>query len=778
MNLLLLNITARILLLAALLAILTSKLWPQASEEDSETEFSGKGKVKGKVVDVVTRQALPGVNISLEGTSVGTAADADGNYEITNIAAGRITLRASIVGYKTIIKPDIIINSTRPAVVDFELQEAELELQTVLIRADYFQKDPSSAVSVTAFSFEEIRRAPGGLEDVVRALSTLPGIAQADAGRNDLVVRGGAPSENLYIVDGIPVANINHFGGQGSTGGPLSYIDLNFVKDVTFSTGGFPVMYGDKTSSVLSIGLSEGRRDRIGGKATISATQFGLNAEGPVSKDLNFLFSARRSYLDFIFKAAGFGFVPEYYDVLSKVKYDVNSRNSLSFLFIGAFDNVRFFNNTADQRYSNSRTMGNDQTQYVSAISFRHLFRSGFYNLSASRNFTDYRFQQRDTLQNPIFLNNSREQENNFQADVVLKITENSELSSGASLKMIKFNTDVLLPYFRTTFGDVLNVNSLNKKTTFSKYSLYTNYHNRQIAWLGINAGLRMDYFNGINDPLTFSPRGSLSIYAGEKTEINLSAGVYFQSPSYIWLAGSDENRNLKSIKSVQYIAGVERRLREDTKLRVEAFYKSYSNYPASTLRTYLVLSNTGAGFGGSEDNFSAFALEALVSEGFGDVKGLEVQVQKKSSDIPLYGIFSLTYSQAYFTALDGVRRPGSYDQRFIMNISAGYIFSNQWEASMKFRLSTGNPYTPFNPDGSQKVSLYNSERLPVVHSLDVRVDRRWNFEDWSLVTFLDVQNVYNRKKRGIPRWDERKGAIESERSIGILPSIGITAEF
>ncbi|HEX2866256.1 MAG TPA: TonB-dependent receptor [Ignavibacteriales bacterium] len=770
MHLLLLNFTARILLLTAFLAVISSKLWPQAPD--------GTGALKGRVVDMVTRQALPGVNVSVEGTNLGTSTDVDGNYEISDIASGRVTVKASMVGFKSIIKPDVIINNARPAVVDFELEESEVELETVLIRADYFQKDPSSAASITAFSFEEIRRAPGGLEDVVRALSTLPGIAQADAGRNDLVVRGGAPSENLYIIDGIPVANINHFGSQGSTGGPLSYIDLNFVKDVTFSTGGFPVEYGDKTSSVLNIDLSEGRRDRIGGKATVSATQFGLNAEGPLAKDLNFLFSARRSYLDFIFKAAGFGFVPEYYDVLSKVKYEMNNRNSLSFLFISAFDNVKFFNNTFDQRYSNSRTMGSDQIQYVSALSFRHLFDKGFFNISASRNFTDYRFQQRDTLQNPIFLNNSREQENNFQADLVLKISGASEISSGASAKLIKFNADVLFPYFRTTFGDVLSVNNLNQKTTFNKYSLYTNYHNRQIPWLGINAGLRMDYFNGINDPLTLSPRGSVSIYAGQKTEINLSAGIYYQSPSYIWLIGSQENRNLKSIKAVQYIAGVERRLREDTRLRVEAFYKSYSNYPASTLRPYLVLSNTGAGFGGSEDNFSSFALEALVSKGYGDVKGLELQMQKKSSSIPVYGIISLTYSQARFTALDGVSRPGNYDQRFIMNLSAGYIINDSWEASMKFRLATGNPYTPFNADGSQSVSLYNSERLPVAHSLDVRVDRRWNFSDWALVTFLDVQNVYNRKNRGIPRWDARVNAIESERSIGILPSIGVTAEF
>ncbi|MGE5679482.1 MAG: TonB-dependent receptor [Bacillota bacterium] len=741
-------------------------------------ENMASGVIKGKVIEKSTMQPLPGANVVIPGTSMGAAADENGEYKIENVPAGRYSLQASMTGYLTAVETEVVVNNVRPAEVDFVLSESTVTLNTVTVQSDYFRKDPASVNSTANFSYEEIRRAPGGFEDVVRALSTLPGIAQADAGRNDLIVRGGAPSENLYTVDEIVIPNINHFGTQGSSGGPLSYIDLNYVKDVNLSTGGFAAGYGDKLSSVMNIKLGEGRKDRLGGKATISATQFGINADGPLNSKTNFLFSLRRSYLDLIFKAAGFGFVPEYYDMLNKVTYNADQHNSLSFLLIGALDNVRYFNNTPDQRYSNSKTLGNDQLQYISALSYRHLFSNGFINFSLNRNYTRFDISQKDTLGNIIFLNNSKESENNIKADLVIKPTQSSELSAGMLARFIRFNSDVRLPFFKTSFGDILEVNSLNKGENFKKVGSFLQYSSRLSAFLGFNAGLRLDYFDAIDNPLTVSPRLSVSFFPDELTSLNLSAGTYYQTPSYIWLMGDKRNSALKSIKSNHFILGLERRLREDTQLRLEGFYKIYDDYPVSTLRPYLILSNTGAGFGGSEDNFSAFALEHLTNQGKGNVRGVELLIQKKSSKIPYYGIASITYSKSVFTALDGIKRPGSFDQRIILNISGGYIFNDKWEAALKFRYASGRPFTPFNPDGTQSPSLYNSGRLSALHSLDIRVDRRWNFDNWALIAYVDVQNIYNRKNISSVTWDERKNAVKEPSSIGILPSIGFSAEF
>lgn len=737
------------------------------------------GVITGKITDAVTGQPVPFAAVTLVGTGFGASADLEGHYRITNLAPGTYQVRVSVVGYNTVTKTDIAVNNSKPSQVDFQLQQVTIQLENVTITSSYFYRAPTDLNSVKSFGYEEIRRAPGGFEDVVRALSILPGVAQADAGRNDLVVRGGAPSENLYVVDGFEVPNINHFGTQGATGGPLSFINLDYVKETSFSTGGFPVLYGDKLSSVLRIDLRDGRTDRLGGKAVISASQFGLNVEGPLSSNSNFLFSARRSYLDFIFKAAGFGFVPEYYDVLSKYNYDIDSQTKINFLFVSAFDNVKYFNDTQDQRFSNSRVLGSDQIQYLTGLSFRRLFNRGFYTVSLSRNFVDYNTSQRDSLLNPIFLNESREGENKLKAEVVYQFSPKFEINTGGSVEHIRFKTNIMFPNnFVTTFGDTLPLSTINTANVFFKYSLYGNLTYTMMNRIILNTGVRMDYFDAIREKYSFSPRASVSFMFNELTSLNLSSGIYYQSPSYIWLAAGDFNRNLTKIRVDQYIAGIDHILREDTRVKLEAFYKDYRDYPTSLLRPYLVLANTGAGFAGSEDGFSSFGLEPLVNAGKGYARGIEFSAQKKLSNIPIYGILSATYSQSRFTALDGIERRGSYDQNWIFNISGGYQITESLEASMKFRYSTGRPVTPFNPDGTQSVALYNSINLDALHSLDLRVDKKWFYDRLTLITYLDIQNVYNRKNLSTLRWNPREKKVEEASSIGILPSIGVSLEF
>ena len=337
-----------------------------------------RGEISGRVVDKITKEPLPGVNIIIIGKTVGAASDTDGNFSIKGLESGNYRLRISAIGYDTDVKTDVVVNNARPTNLFIELTQSVIELEGITVKSDYFSNNNNELNSVASFNYEEIRRSPGGFEDVIRALSVIPGVAQASPGRNDLVIRGGAPSENLYLVDGFIVPNINHFGNQGATGGPLSYINLVFVRQTTFSSGGFSAQYGDKLSSVLKIDLRDGRKDRLGGKGTISASQFGLNLEGPIDKKGSFIFSLRRSYLDFIFNAAGFNFVPEYYDALTKFSYDIDNHNKISYLFIGAFDRVKFNNNNSDDLYENSRILGSNQNQYITGLSYRNLFHNGF----------------------------------------------------------------------------------------------------------------------------------------------------------------------------------------------------------------------------------------------------------------------------------------------------------------------------------------------------------------------------------------------------------------
>lgn len=739
-------------------------------------ETKPRGTVTGRVINAVTKEALVGVNIVILGTNYGAASDATGRFRMEGIPPGMYAFRASILGFEPQVRTDVVVSPVRPVELLFQLLETTLEFEEITVTDGYFRKSPDKLVSAQEQSYEEIRRLPGGFEDVVRAVSILPGVAQVEPGRNDLIVRGGAPSENLYVVEGIELSNINHFGTQGSGGGPLSYINLDFINGTTFSSGGFGARYGDKLSSVLTIDLRDGRRDRFGGKATISATQFGLNAEGPFNEEGSFLLSARRSYLDLIFKAAGFGFVPEYWDFFGKAAYQLSPRDRLSVLGILALDNVKLFNTTEDQRFSNSRILASDHVQGVSGVTWQHLFGTGYFTVTASQTFNDFRYRQDDSLLQPIFKNNSTEQEFSLRSDLVYQMGDHTEFSAGIQSRWIRFDSDLALRPFWTNFGQQLFV-SARFDTAATKLAGYVQLA-RQFGLLRVIAGGRLDYFSLIRENVVVAPRLSVSYSLHPTITLNAGVGRYYQAPSYVWLVANATNRRLRYISVDQYVLGLDQFLRNDTKLSFEVYQKAYRSYPASTVRPFLVLANTGAGFGGSEDGFASFGLDPLVSSGRGWSQGAELFLQKRFSEIPCYGTVSISYSRTAFTALDGVERPSSFDQRWILNVGGGYILNNQWEFSGKFRLATGRPYTPYNPDGTQDVARFNSARIPTNHSLDLRIDRRWMFRPWTLIAYIDIQNIYNRKPRFVPRFNERTQQVEDNQAIGILPSIGVSIEF
>ncbi len=743
------------------------------------TSQSQNGTITGKVINMQTEEPLIGVSVVVVGTTIGAATNEEGLFAIQNVPLGTYSIRASAVGFQPVMKTDVVVAPGKPAQTFFQLTERVLDVDEVTVTADYFQKNIDSPVSVQSLGYEEIRRIPGGLEDVVRAVSILPGVAQVQPGRNDLIVRGGAPSENLFVVDNVEVPNINHFGTQGASGGPLSFINLDFVNEASFSSGGFGARYGDKLSSVLSIELRDGRTDRFGGKATISASQFGLNLEGPLGADGSALFSARRSYLDFVFKAAGFGFVPEYWDFLGKANYRLGAKDQVTFLGIAALDNVKLFNDTEKKKYDNSRILYSDQNQGIAGITWRHLLPKGYSTVTLSQTLFTYEYRQDDTLLlAPIFSSSSHEYETALRSDIVLQLDKSTEFSAGAQGKRIDFSSRILLPKFYTNYRDSLDINA-RLDTTAYKAAIYTQVVESFSRHCTITAGARADYFNLIEKAFVVSPRFSLSYIFTSATTASISVGRYYQAPSYVWLVANPANRKLSFVGVNQYVVGVEHLLRADTKISLEVYLKNYFDYPASLSQKFLVLANTGAGFGGSQEAYASFGIDPLVSSGSGKASGAELFLQKKLSEIPWYGIVSVSYTDSRFTALDGISRPSNFNQRWILNIGGGTIMEKVWEFSAKFRFATGRPYTPYNADGTQEIAAYNTARIGANHSLDVRAERRWNFTEWNLMTYIDIQNIYNRRPLDAPIFDERTREVKQvSNTIGILPSIGVSAEF
>jgi hypothetical protein len=740
-----------------------------------------KGTVAGFIADKNTQVLLEGIRVDVVGTGLTALSRSDGSFRIKDVPVGEYSVRFTSVNYREYIESNVVVSTGNEKELYIELLGVSTD--EVVIEDMRFQKPIDVTTSYKSLSAEEIRRFPGGLEDIGRVIQSQPGVSLTSDGRNDLLVRGGSPAENLFIVDGFETVNINHFGSQGSTGGPISIINLDFVNKVNFLTGGFSAKYGDKLSSVVEIDQRMGNSDHFHGKVNLSGTGFGANFEGrlPFKNRSSWIVSARRSYLDFIFNAAGFGFVPEYTDFQFKGDVMINKNNFFSLNSFGALDRVRFNNETEENRQDNQRILTNNQNSYSVGFSWKSVFSGNSYAVfSLVRNYSDYFFSQRDTLFNEIFRNSSKEGEIQLKTEYIRKFAKNTFFSFGFAGKTIKLvydinkKADTLLTIDPISGGNIILppvVIQENNRTY--KAFVYAELIQNLFGRVKITAGARYDYFALLNKKNYVSPRASIAVTITPKLSFNTACGVFRQSPAYIWLYGSEKNRNLEDIQAVHYITGLEYLFDESTRMTVEVYYKDYKYYPVSTQRQYLILANN-SGF----ETQNSFGLEELVSEGTGSAKGMEILVQK-SLTRNFYGQASISLSDAVYKALDGVKRRSDWDNRYVVNLNAGYRFGAMWEVSAKFRLAGGRPYTPINPeDGTIDYSIYNTETLPVYHRLDVRAEKKWMFKNWALTTYIDVQNITNRKNVYEYRWNQFTRQIEKSENLGILPTIGVSAEF
>jgi len=743
------------------------------------------GEVNGKVIDRSNQQPLQDVSVSvLKNTIVlgGAVSDEKGFFKIDEIPVGEYSIRFSLVGFNPLFIDNIVVNSGAPADVLAELEIVSTEL--IEITEERFRNPNDISNSFKNLNYEEIRRSPGGFEDIGRVVQTLPGVSFVNDGRNDLIVRGGSPSENLFLVDNSVVPNINHFGSQGSTGGPISIINLELLREINFVTGGFSAKYGDKLSSILELKLREGSREKFLSDINLSATGFGAVFEGPIGSEKkgSWIFSARRSYLDLIFNASGFGFVPAYSSAQIKAVYDFNDKNSLTVNAYGNLDNVKFNNDTEENIQDNETILDNDQKGYVNTFELKSLLtKKSFALFNLGRTYNTFKYLGRDSLFNDVFRNNSKESETTLKAEYFLSPDIGTQLEFGAAWRFVNFENDILRDTDTTYFIDpvsgdryVLPALSINDDNSTGKAFAFAQLTHTFFGKLKINAGLRYDYFAFINNKNYISPRASAVFSFTNKFNLSFAYGIFYQSPSYVWLIANPVNKNLNDIRADHYIAGAEYLPSSDFRISLEAYYKNYSDYPVSSLRPYVILANSGGDFEQEED----FGLEPLISAGTGYSRGIELFIQKTLTE-NFYGTLNLSIYESKYKALDGIERTSNFDNRYLFTITGGYKFGDGWQAGSKFRFAGGRPYTPINPsDGTMLVSEYNTARLPDYTRLDIRLDKIWNFRKWTLVTYIDIQDILNKKNVTAFEWNKYTKMIEEDESIGLLPSIGINIMF
>lgn len=741
---------------------------------------SNKGILWGSIIDKESRSPVYGGIVIIVGSTLGSTTDDQGRYRITNIPPGTYQVRASSLGYGMTLIRDVSIGESDSTRLDIALTEQLIEVGEVVISGEQIAEQRVIPQTLHHAGYKEIHNTAGAFDDVIRTVAFLPGLAHSQPEHNHLYVRGGSSTENLFFIDNIEVPNINHFGAQGSTGGSMSFINFEFIEDYSFSNGGFGVNFGDKLSSVLTLGIRKGREDRQRGKVTLSATMAGMNVEGPISGGSTYLFSLRRSYLDPVFRYYGFSFIPIFWDFLGKVHIPIDKYNSLSILGIGAVNKMSVNNATEQNRYDNERLLFSDQILGIGGVTWNHGFENGVLKITGRKYYADFNYRQYRNEKN-LFRNISYEDESSLKIDGKLFLADNSEISSGTELKHIVLDSRVIATVIVTGYTEypvTLPVDT-TQHMQGEKEAYYFQFK-KSLGNIIVTAGIRADYFSLIKNEAVFAPRIALSYALTEQTKISLSAGRYYQSPSYVWLMTNPYNRGLNHLAMNQIVTGVEHYLASDLKFNIEGYVKQYLQYPASLVRPYIVMVNSGADVTDINEAYTAFGLDFLGSVGSGLSTGIDLFVEKKLSEVPLYGRMSVSLSSTRFTAYDGFTRPSNNDQRVVINAACGYLFNTQWEGTTTFRYSTGRPYTPVGTIRyfERSSAKYNTERTETNHGMDLRVSRRWDAEPIQLITYIDVQNVYNRKWRGVPYYSDRNKRIELPNSTGIVPSLGIIAEF
>ncbi len=733
--------------------------------------FAQTGTIKGKVFNSRTNEPIEFANILIQGTTIGSTSDLDGKYIFTGIKPGFYRLVVSFVGFETSISSEIQVQGNQTVFLDIPVQESSVQIKEVVVRQNLNLKRIESPVSVLSIGVQEIEKSAGANRDVSKVVQALPGVGATDPNRNDLVVRGGGPAENVFYLDGIEIPVINHFATQGASGGAVGVINPDFVREINFYTGAFPANRTNALSSVMEIKQKDGSKDRVHTKLSVGASDAALTIDGPLSPKSTFIVSARQSYLQFLFKAIGLPFLPTYNDFQLKYKYEIDKKNEITFIGIGAIDDLTLntglqTTGTEAQKYVLNYLPVYKQWNYTVGALYKH-FGDGFIdNWVLSRNMlrnNNFKFRNNDETLSKIqdYLSDEAENKLRFERDYPYMPVK---LKVGAGLRYSHYTNDT----YRNIFtGNSISTLTYNTKLNLFGYQAFAQasdeyFDNTLKLSLGINV-VANNFNNNMKNPLNqLSPRFSLSYAATDKIDINANVGRYAQQPAYTTLGFKNSaneyvnrNENLKYIISNQAIVGFEYRPQNKMRLNIEGFYKQYENYPLS-VADGLSIASKGGDFGQIGD-------EEIISTGKGRAYGVEILFKiMEWKNLNLTSTYTLFKSE--FTDKNGIYRPSSWDTRQLFNLIGSYKFSKSLNLAARWRYVGGAPYSPIDMNTSKLVSAwditnqpyidysrFNSLRLPDSHQLDIRIDKEFYFKKWVLNLYTDIQNVYNFKSQSAP---------------------------
>ncbi|MGA0109793.1 MAG: TonB-dependent receptor [Schleiferiaceae bacterium] len=723
----------------------------------------GQATLRGTVVDDATNEPIPGAVIRIDGRDGNGLSDFEGKFRLDNLAPGLVNVRIEAIGYQAYTAFEVQLTRAKAAELPVRLKESATQLDEVEITAQaQFQRVDQSPVSVQSIGINEIRRNPGANQDISKVIQSLPGVASGGAAfRNDLIIRGGGPNENIFFLDGIEIPAINHFATQGASGGPVGMINVNFIRDVDFYTSAFPGQRGGSLSSVMELNLRDGSEEKVNGIFQVGASEVGLTLDGPLSKKTTYLASVRRSYLQYLFGVIGLPFLPTYNDYQIKVKHKFNRKNQITFLSLGAYDVSELNlerNETEDQRYILNYLPSYNQWNYSIGAKYTHFGRFGATNIVLSRfmlNNESEKYFNNDRNGELLLNYGSQEIANKLRVEQPWK-SKNWTGLVGFGAEQLKYNTSTFDKRFPGGF--VLDYETAD---VYYRGSMFANAVGTFAEGrLKLSLGLRtdvVDFNESTRNPLDqLSPRAAISYNLNADWTVDANVGRYFQLPPFTALGyvGTDgDNSSLRFIQADHYVLGSTRFLPWNAKASVEGFYKAYQYYPL-LLRDSISLATLGGDFG-------VIGNQLAEASSTGRAYGAEFTYQQKLYK-GWFGIAAVTLVRSEFSDYFKNYVPSSWDNRMIATFTFGKKFGKNWELGGQYQHLGGAPYTPFDLERSANIqnwnvfgrglpdfSRLNSERFGEFDRLNIRVDKKWFFKKWNLDLYMDVQNALAYKLEG-----------------------------
>lgn len=768
-------------------------------------------QIKGTVIDLSGRQPIEFINVMIIGLNKGGVTNDKGEFTIDQVPPGIYRLQASAIGYKTVTTPEYIL-STKDLHIDIELEENLTELEGVTVTASPFRSNVESPVSLHIIGLQEIEKSPGANRDISRIVQSYPGVGFSPIGyRNDLIVRGGSPSENRFYLDGVEIPTINHFSTQGASGGPVGILNADLIREVNFYTGAFPANKGNALSSILDFKLRDGDMERNSLKATLGASEISLASNGHLDRKTSYVVSVRRSYLQFLFDALGLPFLPTFTDAQFKLKTRFNPYNELTVLGIGSIDQMKLNTkaDNEDNEYILSYLPKIEQETFTLGAVYRHYAGPHVQSVVVSHSYmnnknTKYLENNESDPDNLMLRLRSSEQNTQLRLENSSAI-RNLKITVGASLDYSQYSNTT----FQKRYTNQLQTSNYDTdlgvmRWGFSGTLNYTSEDERFTASLGVRADAN-NYSAAMKD-LTdqLSPRLSLSYQLSEHWSLSGNAGLYYQLPPYTALGFKNNKDRYENKYTLRYMqvsqgsVGVSWRKGNTFEASIEGFYKDYDKIPFS-IADGIPLACKG-------NDYGVIGNEQLTSTAQGRSYGAEILfkwlIAKKlnlASSLTLFKSEYRNHKESQYVA-------SAWDNRFIFNVRGTYNLPRNWSVGLKISSIGGAPYTPYDENKSSLVSAWNAqgrpyydyskfneERLSNFTQADIRIDKTFYLKRCMLGFYIDLQNITGSKLKqadvlmstGVienpdaPVANQRYVMKRIKQESGtLLPTLGITFEY